>query len=117
MNLTKPVVFKNIAKRLQQSETYDDVNDEEFVSQYASTEGKIVLKGTLKEKLAQLDKRETELLQEINHLNKKIRELKEERRPSRNSNRSHSGGSGRSSRSHSKSGRESSKSDKEQAVY
>ena len=38
---------------------------------------KIVLKGTLKEKLEQLDNRETELLKEINRLNNVIQTLNE----------------------------------------
>lgn len=84
---------------MQQSEAYDEEDDNEFVSKYRDVKDKIVLKGTLKEKLEQLDKRETELLQEISRLNQKIEELKEEKRSGRSSHRSMSGGSDRSHRS------------------
>ena len=75
------------------------MDDAEFVSNASDMKEKIVLKGTLKEKLEQLDNRETELLKEINRLNNVIQTLNE-KRSARSSNRSRSAGSFRSSSSH-----------------
>ena len=52
---------------------------------------KIILKGSLNEKLIQLDDRETELLIEINRLNNIIQDFQNEKHSSRNSHRSQSG--------------------------
>ncbi len=64
---------KNIAKRLQKSEAYE-LTDKAETSNLQPITGnfqeKLVLTGGLKEKLEQLDRRETELLAEIARLNK-----------------------------------------------
>jgi FixJ family two-component response regulator len=68
---------KNIAKRLQKSENYHDDNDDlenEFVSD-SNMKEKNILKGSLKEKLKQLENREKELLLEVNRLNNIIQNL------------------------------------------
>ena len=86
---------------MQKSENYDDEIDgldNEFVSK-SNMKEKIILKGTIKEKLEQLDERETELLLEINRLNNIITNANE-KHSIRSSHRSQSG-SHRSSSSHS----------------
>jgi hypothetical protein len=64
---------KNIAKRLQKSEAYE-LTDRAETSNLQPITGnfqeKLVLTGGLKEKLEQLDRRETQLLAEIARLNK-----------------------------------------------
>ncbi len=78
---------------MQKSENYEDIDDEkteEFVSKFSEIKDKLVLKGSVKEKLEQLDKRETELLEEIKRLNAVIQQY-EEKRSARSSHRSLSG--------------------------
>lgn len=74
VSLSKREILKqNIAKQLQ-GDIYSDSND--FISKFRNHSTKIILKGTLLEKLAQLDQRETDLLEEIEKLNEELLELK-----------------------------------------
>lgn len=74
ISLNKKEMLKhNIAKQLQ-GNIFDDSND--FISKFRNHSKKLVLKGTLKEKLEQLDQRETELLNEIDILNEELESLR-----------------------------------------